>query len=139
MGRKGMMYFTAVAIIIVTTFVFVMFASGETDVKNIEFLESYGWETYARPIESEEVIIPDPFDRVYENYNKIQIEAGLDLTPYKGMSGTRYTYIVTNYPLDVGEAVRANVICIDGKPVAGDIMTVSINGFMHSLNFSDAE
>ena len=134
-----MMYFAAVAVIIVTTFVFVMFASGETDVKNVEFLKSYGWKTDARPIEREDVIIPDPFDRVYENYNKMQLSAGLDLTPYKGLSGVRYTYIVTNYPLDVGETVRANVICIDGEPVAGDIMTVSINGFMHSLNFSDAE
>ena len=138
MGRKAMMYFTAVAIIIVTTLVFVVFASGETDVKNIEFLKGYGWDVETRAMESAEVIIPEPFDRVYENYNNIQLRAGLDLRPYMGMRGVRYTYIVKNYPSDVGEAVRANVICINSEPVAGDIMTVSINGFMHSLNFEDA-
>lgn len=133
-----MMYFAAVLIIVITTFAFTFFASGETDVKNAEFLRGYGWETESRPIEEAKVIIPDPFDKVYENYNLMQKRAGLDLEPYKGKSGTRYTYIVKNYPCDVGEAVRANVICIDGNPVGGDIMTVSINGFMHSLNYSDA-
>ncbi len=134
-----MMYFTAVLIIAVTTFSFVFFASGETDTKNIEFLRSYGWEVSGKPIEEAEIIIPDPFDRVYESYNKIQLHAGLDLRPYMGKSGIRYTYIVKNYPIDAGEDVRANVICIDGEPVGGDIMTVSINGFMHSLIFEDAE
>ncbi len=137
--RRKMMYFAALIIIIVTTLCFVLFADGETDANNIVFLRDYGWEVRAKAIEKEEVIIPDPFDRVYENYNKIQLEAGLDLRPYMGMRGTRYTYIVENYPEDVGEEVRANLICINNKPVGGDIMTVSINGFMHSLNFPDKE
>lgn len=133
-----MMYFAAVVIIIVTTLAFVLFARGETDTRSIEFLNGYGWEVEERVIDQADVIIPKPFDRVYENYNEIQLEAGLDLRPYMGMRGVRYTYIVTNYPKDVGEEVRANVICINGKPIGGDIMTVSLQGFMHSLKFSDA-
>lgn len=133
-----MMYFAAVVIIIVTTLAFVLFASGESDVNNISFLKSYGWEVKGRAIEEAEIIIPDPFDRVYENYNKLQLRAGLDLSTYKGMHGMRYTYIVENYPVDVGEQVRANVLCINGEPVGGDIMTVSLRGFMHSLLFEDA-
>ncbi|MGN1116805.1 MAG: DUF4830 domain-containing protein [Candidatus Ornithomonoglobus sp.] len=101
--------------------------------KSIEFLDSYGWSVGEKPVEKAEVNIPQEFDEVYKSYNIIQKQAGLDLTKYKGMNGTRYTFIVTNYPADVGEPVRANVICIEGVPVAGDIMTVSINGFMHSL------
>lgn len=133
-----MMYFAAVLIIIVTTLAFVHFASGEAGTRNVEFLKSYGWEVKEKAVEQADVIIPNPFDRVYESYNKIQLEAGLDLRPYMGMQGVRYTYIVTNYPKDVGEDVRANIICINGEPVGGDIMTVSINGFMHSLNFNDS-
>lgn len=98
-----------------------------------EFLNGYGWETEETAKESQEITIPKEFDEVYKNYNILQNEAGLDLLPYCGRSGTRYTYVVTNYPLDVGETVYANVICIDGQPVAGDIMTVSLSGFMHSL------
>ena len=43
MGRKAMMYFISVVIIIVTTLMFVLFASGETDTNNIVFLKGYGW------------------------------------------------------------------------------------------------
>ena len=138
MGRKAMMYFISVVIIIVTTLMFVLFASGETDTNNIVFLKGYGWEVRTKSVEKEDIIIPKPFDRVYENYNDIQLKAGLDLRPYMGMKGVRYTYIVENYPKDVGEEVRANVICINNEPVGGDIMTVSIRGFIHSLNFYDS-
>lgn len=100
----------------------------------IGFLESYGWEVLPNPTDRADVNIPKVFDRVYENYNEIQKTAGLDLLPYCGQSGTRYSFVVTNYPQDVDETVYANVICIDGKPVAGDIMTVSLYGFMHALN-----
>lgn len=133
-----MMYFISVVIIIVTTLMFVLFASGETDTNNIVFLKGYGWEVKTKSVEKEDIIIPKPFDRVYENYNDIQLKAGLDLRPYMGMKGVRYTYIVENYPKDVGEEVRANVICINNEPVGGDIMTVSIRGFIHSLNFDDS-
>ena len=133
-----MMYFISVVIIIVTTLMFVLFASGETDTNNIVFLKGYGWEVSTKSVEKEDIIIPKPFDRVYENYNDIQLKAGLDLRPYMGMKGVRYTYIVENYPKDVGEEVRANVICINNEPVGGDIMTVSIRGFIHSLNFDDS-
>ena len=133
-----MMYFISVVIIIVTTLMFVLFASGETDTNNIVFLKGYGWEGRTKSVEKEDIIIPKPFDRVYENYNDIQLKAGLDLRPYMGMKGVRYTYIVENYPKDVGEEVRANVICINNEPVGGDIMTVSIRGFIHSLNFDDS-
>lgn len=138
MKKRAMMYFTAVIVIMMTTLVFVMFASGAGE-EQLEFLRGYGWEVESRAVEKADIIIPDPFDRVYESYNEIQLRAGLDLRPYMGKKGVRYTYIVQNYPYDVGEDVRANVICIDGKPVGGDIMTVSISGFMHSLKFSDAE
>lgn len=133
-----MMYFISVVIIIVTTLMFVLFASGETDTNNIVFLKGYGWEVRTKSVEKEDIIIPKPFDRVYENYNDIQLKAGLDLRPYMGMKGVRYTYIVENYPKNVGEEVRANVICINNEPVGGDIMTVSIRGFIHSLNFDDS-
>lgn len=138
MGRRAMLYFVSVIIIFIVTLAFVFFASGEEDEGNIEFLKSYGWEVGRYAVDEAEVIIPKPFDRVYENYNQLQLRAGLDLTPYQGMCGRRYTYIVKNYPHTTDE-VRANVIVIDGERVAGDIMTVSSTGFMHSLMYDDAQ
>ena len=54
-----------------------LFASGETDTNNIVFLKGYGWEVRTKSVEKEDIIIPKPFDRVYENYNDIQLKAGL--------------------------------------------------------------
>lgn len=134
-----MLYFLSVVTILMVTFAFVYFARGEDDAANAEFLESYGWSVDKTAVETEEVTIPNPLDRVYENYNELQKRAGLDLTPYMGRSGKRYTYIVKNYPCEVRDEVRANVLCIDGRCVAGDIMTVSADGFMHSLLYEDAK
>lgn len=139
MGRKTMLYFAAVVTILLVTFAFVYFASGEGNAGNVEFLESYGWKVDKNAIETEEFTIPEEFDKVYENYNELQKKAGLDLEPYKGRKAKRYTYIVKNYPCEVGEEVRANVVTVDGKCVAGDIMTVSTGGFMHSLLYEDAK
>lgn len=129
------MYFTAIVIIIVIAVSFVVFASDSDSSKSVDLLNDYGWVVDKKPVDRADVIIPEPFDLVYKNYNEIQLEAGLDLTPYMGMSGRRYTYTVKNYPEDVGETVFANVICINGEPVAGDVMTVSLSGFMHSLKY----
>lgn len=129
------MYFTAIVIIIVIAVSFVVFASDSDSSKSVDLLNNYGWVVDKKPVDRAEIIIPEPFDLVYKNYNEIQLEAGLDLTPYMGMSGRRYTYTVKNYPEDVGETVFANVICINGEPVAGDVMTVSLSGFMHSLKY----
>ncbi len=120
--------------IVLTAFTFL----GGQDAKNIRFLRSYGWIVEDKAVEKCEITIPAVFDEVYENYNILQREAGLDLEPYAGMSGERYTYILKNFPYDTNEQVRANVVCVDGKPVAGDIMTVRINGFMYSLKFNEA-
>lgn len=133
--RRLRMYFTAIIIIIVIAVSFVVFASDSDSSKSVDLLNDYGWVVDKKPVDRAEVIIPEPFDLVYQNYNEIQLEAGLDLTPYMGMSGRRYTYTVKNYPEDIGETVFANVICINGEPVAGDVMTVSLGGFMHSLNY----
>ena len=134
-------FFLAVSVpvvLMVTAVIVVRSESGERD-KCVDFLLSYGWEVSAEEKESAEINIPAVFDEVYKSYNKLQTEAGLDLEPYAGRSGTRYSFTVTNYPFDVGETVYADVICVDGTPVAGDIMAVSIHGFMHSLSANTPE
>ncbi|MCH5185774.1 MAG: DUF4830 domain-containing protein [Oscillospiraceae bacterium] len=128
-------YVCAVIIIILIAVIFMFFADNDgTEDKNIAFLEKYGWEVKPGFIECEDIVIPEEFDDVYTDYNDIQKAAGLDIEKYKGKRGVRYTYIVENYPDETSESVRANVICIDGIPVAGDIMTVGLHGFMYPLN-----
>lgn len=118
--------------VLIIAYAFVVY-SAENDA--IEFLSYYGWQVEEKPIESAPVLIPEEFDTIFEDYNLLQKEAGLDLKAYRGQKGTRYTYRVMNYPENI-ENVRANVIVIDGKAVGGDISTVALDGFMHSLKYS---
>ena len=130
---SGLVFLLAGIIIILGAFVLF----NDENSKNIKFLKSYGWEVESKPVEEAEINIPEVFDDIYENYNILQTEAGLDLTPYAGMKAKRYTYILKNFPYDTDEQVRANVITVNKEPVAGDIMTVSLGGFMYSLNFNE--
>ena len=108
----------------------------DEDGANIEFLGEYGWEVTGDCVEKEKVEIPEVFDEVYNNYNSLQKLAGLDILGYKGTTAIRYTYIVTNFPdLSDEKEIRANVLTVNGRPIAGDIMTVSLDGFMYSLNY----
>lgn len=133
MMRKVYYYIISSVILCICMISFFKFAAIASNSQAIEFLSSYGWETDGKCIESETIIIPEPFDLVYENYNNMQLEAGLDLRPFMGKKGVRYTYKIINYPQNIEDEVRANVIIIDGKCVAGDICTLPLNGFMHSL------
>ncbi len=112
-------------------------SSASLQKNNIDFLKSYGWEVSEKPIEKSDFTLPEQLDSVYENYNELQLEAGLNLIPHLGKSGVRYTYRVMNYPVSAEQEVRANLLIIDGKPIAGDICTVNLQGFMHSLKFPD--
>ncbi len=128
------MLFYFIAVIVIASITALCVAFGGAD-HNVAFLEDYGWKVNKDCIDKENIKIPEKFDDVYAAYNDLQKQAGLDLSPYCGKKGVRYTYLVENYPEKTDEPVRANVICVDAKPVAGDIMTVSLGGFMHSLNY----
>lgn len=130
----GLIFLIIGIFIVVGTF----FIFQNQNSKNIRFLKGYGWVVEKEPVEECEITIPAVFDEMYENYNVLQKEAGLDLSPYAGMEAKRYTYILKNFPYEINEQVRANVITVKGIPVAGDIMTVSFNGFMYSLNFNES-
>ena len=132
--RKMFFYFVTIVVIpLITAFTFL---ASEKNI-NVNFLKSYGWEVDPHEIEIEEIVIPKSFDSVYKEYNLLQKEAGLDLEKYKGKKAVRYTYKVLNYPVKNKNNVRANVICVDKEPIAGDIMTTALDGFMHSLLFPE--
>ncbi len=95
----------------------------------IKFLSQFNLEVDPEPLEELQIKIPTEFNRVYENYNNIQKENGLNLEKYKGKDCTRYTYKVLNYEGEKS-GVRVNLIIFDGKVIAGDICSVELGGFM---------
>ncbi len=128
------MYLMAVLLILIITIGFLLFSSDQNTV-NLRFLSSYGIDVDSHPIESEVVKIPEVFDEIYEGYNLVQLESGLDLRPYRGKRAVRYSYKLLNPLQDMPADVRVTVICVNRRPVAGDIVSVSVSGFILPLNY----
>ena len=98
----------------------------------INFLKQFGWETTGDAVDSEKVIIPAQFDKIFGGYNEIQKRQGLDLSKYKGKEMMRYTYEIKNYPNYDGK-VMANLLVYRGKVVGGDICSADVKGFIHGF------
>ncbi len=113
------------------------YAAG-TNEERIHFLTGYGWEVEEEPVEIIEVIVPEEFDQVYQDYNAIQKKQGLDLEKYSGRRCKRYTYSVTNYP-DANFTVRANLLVYEGKIIGGDVCAIEESGFMHGFAMENRE
>ena len=97
--------------------------------ERLAFLGQFGWKVETEPVAVEEVVIPVEFNDVYQNYNDLQQEQGLDLTPYTGKTCKRWVYQVLNYPRE-GERVLATLLVYDGRIIGGDISSASLDGFM---------
>lgn len=96
------------------------------------FLEQFGWEVSEEPTEICEVIIPEIFDAVYEQYNELQREQEFDLTRCRGKRVKRWTYEVKNYP-DYEGTVYANLLILGDTVVGGDIASNAADGFMQGF------
>ena len=96
------------------------------------FLAGFGWEIDEGGCEEEAVVIPARFDAVYEDYNTVQKQQGLDLERYRGKTVMRYTYPVTNYEGYDG-TVCATLLIYKDRVVGGDVCSASVDGFVHGL------
>lgn len=104
----------------------------KTNEQRVALLESYGWQVDPEPRSEREVQIPKTFDDTYQAYNAIQLEQGLDLTPYQGKRATLYTYELTAYP--TGEqGVIANLLIRRNRLIAADISSAEADGFVHGI------
>lgn len=104
----------------------------ETNEQRIAFLEYFGWEVASEPTEVAEMTIPETFDDVYQNYNALQKEQGMDLEEYKGKTVQRYVYSVINYP-DGQNNVYAHLLVCEQVIIGGDISSTELDGFMHGF------
>lgn len=105
----------------------------------LKFISQYGWKTDTEPTEIRDVIIPEEFDDVYNNYNDIQLSQGFDLTRYAGKRVKRRTYIIRNYPgySPDDDFIRINILISDGNVIGGDVCSIKLDGFMHGFKLED--
>lgn len=109
-------------------------ATSEEDI--LKFISYYGWEVDSQPAEVRDVIVPEIFDDVYSNYNKIQLEQGFNLEKYAGQRVKKWTYIVRNYPDTAPEDdyIRINILVSNDVVIGGDVCSVKLDGFMHGFS-----
>lgn len=104
---------------------------GATDAERRGYIESLGYTPSSDTAETDTVLIPDEFSDVYTEYNKLQTEAGFDLSKYRGRSVERYSYHITDYTDE--QAVSANLLVLNGVIIGGDVSSRRLDGFMLPL------
>ena len=110
--------------------------SGATIDDRKAFAKSIGYTVSADSETVRNIVIPAIFGNVYENYNTLQKECGFDLSLYKGEEAVQYTYNITDYIDESGNAlenIRMNLIVCNGKIIGGDISSAELDGFMTGL------
>ena len=112
-------------------------ASGEVNgirkgADQVAYLESLGWRVEEVPLAEEVLLIPEEFDKSYDEYLALQTSQGFDLTPYCGKKITRYTYEITNHPS--GESgVQAALLVFRDTIIGGEVVSPTVDGFLHGL------
>lgn len=107
--------------------------SASTDEERRNYLATYGWEVDG-DFQEKELTIPENWNKVYSDYNQIQINQGFDLSNYKGKKVKLFTYVISNYK-DKKQGVVADMLVCDGVLIGGDICNTSAeNGFLVGFN-----
>ena len=97
------------------------------------FLSELGWEIDTASEETKELTLPAETNKVLDEYNRLQLAQGYDLTKHLGEKCTSYTYRLTNYSDDEKAEVFVTLYLRGGNVIAGDIHSNSLNGFMHGI------
>lgn len=123
------------AVIIIGFLIFGQFVSarasgidGSTNAKRVEYIKSIGIEPDDTDVSSKEIIIPESFNEVYKEYNRLQKKAGFDLSRHKGENATVYTYGIC------GDDRELHLIVCKDKIIGGDIADINVNGEMLPLS-----
>ena len=102
--------------------------SGSTNALRVEYLSGLGYTVDETAISVKEIVIPEKFSDVYNEYNRLQQRTGFDLSRYKGESACVYTYRLSD-----SEDTVINLIVSDNNIIGGDISSVRIDGEMKAL------
>lgn len=103
-----------------------------TNERRVAYLAAYGWDVSADPVETQEVMIPEEMNEVYEKYNELQRSQGFDLTRFAGKQVKRYVYQITNYG-GTADPVYATLLIYKGSVIGGDITSTAGEGLMHGF------
>lgn len=95
-----------------------------------EYLSACGFSSEL--IAEDEIIIPENFNSVYQEYNEMQKDQGFDLQDYAGETCIKYTYRITNADDDI----QAIFLVFNGKLIGGDVHQQRYGGWIEPLKTS---
>lgn len=102
-------------------------AAVSTNDGRIKFLQDFGWQVAASPVESSQVKIPKETSEVFDRYNQLQKSQGYDLSQYAGKNVMRFVYKIENYP-GATEPVYATLLVHKNQIIGGDITDTAARG-----------
>lgn len=102
----------------------------------ISFLECNNINVLSSEPDIDEIVIDASRADVFEEYNRIQLEQGFDLTEYIGRKVLRYNFEVNS---EDGSPNYAVVLVCNGVIIGADIHSVSLNGFIRGVKNKNAE
>ena len=104
----------------------------DTNEQRTAYIRSLGWECEETAADEKEIMLPKEFPEVLLKYNRLQQEAGFDLTQYAGKSVRMYTYVLKNYPAE--RETLCTLYVYRGRLIGGDLHSASFDGFMKPLH-----
>lgn len=101
---------------------------GSTNALRLEYISGLGYTVDETAVNVKEIVIPESFSDVYNEYNRLQQKAGFDLSRHKGDTACVYTYSLSD-----SEDTVINLIVSDNNIIGGDVSSVRIDGEMKAL------
>ncbi len=97
-----------------------------TNEKRVQYINTLGIKLQSDDFTQKQVVIPQTFNKVYNNYNDLQLKAGFNLKNYCGKQVTIFTY-------NIDSQTVVNLITFNEKLIGGDVASLKIDGQMTAL------
>lgn len=88
--------------------------------------EALGAETDGESFLEEKIFIPESFNSVYEEYERLQQETGLSLEGYKGREAVKYSAVIVSK--DNNDEMILTILVCDGQFIGGDVTSRDFYG-----------
>ena len=102
--------------------------AGDTTAQ-VKFLSQFGIQADKSTKKTDTVTIPENFNEVYEDYNTLQNEAGLDLKPFRGEKVSRVVYKINK------KEGYATLLIFRGRVIGGHLSTGEYSDGYEALNY----
>ncbi len=130
MRHKKLIAVTVSAFLILVSVILV--TTGTPSRSYTDYISDLGWKADEKSVKVSDIVIPETWDESMEQYNRLQMQVGYDLSKYKGQTAKLYSYAVLNFD-GYDKPVYINLIIHNGKIIGGDISSVALDGFMIPL------